>query len=81
MNVERRDEMIAAAESERGDVALRAVVTRLVAERVPFDVLLEDLEQIRPLVAEGKEDNVLDVMDLLTGYCGPDARLVPPPDP
>ena len=32
-------------------------------------VIMEDLEQIRGLLSETQEDDVLDVMDLVVGYC------------
>jgi hypothetical protein len=78
---ERRDEMIRAAESAQGFPALRNVVESLLADGVSEESLLEDLSQIRGLVAPGIESEVLDVMDLLTGWCAPSARLRRPGQP
>ena len=66
--IERRDEMIAAVESQNGLEALSIVVKRLVSEQVPLSVLMNDLDQIRGLVSDDDEDAVLDVMDLVVGY-------------
>jgi hypothetical protein len=79
MSVERRDAMLAAVESEDdGREQLRLVVKGYVDGGVDPDLLLEDLSQISGLVAPEIEDDVLDVMDLLTGWCASSARLVPP---
>ena len=75
--IERRDAMIAAVEGEDGFKALKVVVRRFVAEEVPLPVLMNDLDQIRGLVSDEDEDHVLDVMDLVVGYCGPHARIGP----
>ena len=75
--IERRDEMIAAVEGPNGFDALSKVVRRLVSEDVPLMVLMNDLDQIRGLVSDVDEDAVLDVMDLVVGYCGPSARIGP----
>jgi hypothetical protein len=73
---ELRDAMIAAVELEQGFEALRCVVKALLAAGQPGESLLEDLSSIRALVSEDLEDKVLDVMDLLTGWCAPSERLV-----
>lgn len=80
MSTERRDEMLAAVEHAEGFERLRAVVKRLLDEGTPGAAILEDLSQIRGLVSSEDEDSVLDVMDLLTGWCAPEFRLVPPGD-
>lgn len=80
MSTERRDEMLTAVEHAEGFERLREVVKRLLDEGTPGAVLLEDLSQIRGLVSPEDEDSVLDVMDLLTGWCAPEFRLVPPED-
>lgn len=69
--------MIAAVEGENGSDALSKVVRRLVSEDVPLPVLMNDLDQIRGLVSDEDEDAILDVMDLVVGYCGPSARIGP----
>ncbi len=78
MSTERRDEMLAAVEHADGFDRLRVVVRRLLDEGTPGAALLEDLSQIRGLVSTDDEEKVLDVMDLLTGWCAPEFRLAPP---
>jgi hypothetical protein len=78
VSVERRDQMLAAVEAIDGFERLRAVVKQLLDEGVHSDVLKADLEQIRGLVSTEYEDKVLDVMDLLVGWCAPQFRLLPP---
>ncbi|MEP6651038.1 MAG: type II toxin-antitoxin system VapB family antitoxin [Lapillicoccus sp.] len=73
----RRDAMIEAVESDQGVDALCAVVRQFVAEEIPLQTLMEDLDQIRALVSERDEDSVLDVMDFVVGNCGPIARIGP----
>jgi hypothetical protein len=75
--IERRDAMIAAVEGHEGFEALKVVVRQFVSEDVPLQVLMNDLDQIRGLVSDEDEDSVLDVMDLVVGYCGPNARIGP----
>ena len=38
-------------------------------------MLVADLSELRPLLFEENEDDVLDVMDRLVGWCGPSVRL------
>ena len=71
-------EALVAAVTARGFVGLRGLVTRLVEVGVPTEELLGDLEAIRPRVADDAEAHVLDVMDLLVGWCGPEFRIGPP---
>lgn len=80
MTVERRDQMRAAVESAGVDSRerLRAVVEKLLNEGVGSAALLEDLGQISGLVSPDDEDKILDVMDLLVGWCAPEFRLAPP---
>lgn len=78
MSTERRDEMLAAVEHPDGFDRLRVVVKRLLDDGTPGAALLEDLSQIRGLVSTDDEEKVLDVMDLLTGWCAPEFRLAPP---
>jgi hypothetical protein len=70
-----RDAMISAVELEQGFEALRSVVSALLGAGQAGEMLLEDLTAIRALLPEEQEDKVLDVMDLLAGWCGPSARL------
>jgi hypothetical protein len=78
VSVERRDQMLAAVEDPDGFERLRAVVKQLLNEGVHGDVLIEDLGQIRGLVSTADEDKVLDVTDLLVGWCATEFRLLPP---
>ncbi|MEZ5096457.1 MAG: hypothetical protein R2731_10250 [Nocardioides sp.] len=80
MSIERRDEMLTAVEHAEGFERLRAVVRRLLYEGIAGEALLEDLSQIRGLVSQDDEEKVLDVMDLLTGWCAPEFRMGPPED-
>lgn len=78
MTVERRGQMLLAVEHPDGFERLRSVVKQLLDAGLPGEVLLEDLGQIRGLVSTDDEDKVLDVMDLLVGWCAPEFRLAPP---
>jgi hypothetical protein len=73
--VDRREEMLQAMEGTDGFASLRDLVKRHLDGGASREVLLEDLSQIRALVPEHIEDLVLNVMDLLTGWCAPSARL------
>ena len=75
--LERRDAILEAVEGEDGFEALRTVVQGLAGDGVDLRTLLEDLDQLRPLVAEAQEDAITDVMDLVVGYCAPTARIGP----
>lgn len=67
--------MLHSVESDPGFVNLRSVVQATLDDGIHGGVLLEDLEQIRGLVSDRLEDMVLDVMDLLVGWCAPSAVL------
>lgn len=73
----RRDQMLDAAESPSAFDNLRALVQALLDAGTPAEVLLDDLGQIRGLVTSDQEEDVLDVMDLLTGWCAPGVALRP----
>jgi hypothetical protein len=75
MTAERRESMLIAVESSHGFDGLRTLVKRYLDDGIPSDQLLEDLSQIRALVPEDVEESVLDVMDLLVGWCAPEFRL------
>lgn len=76
MTQHRRDLMLQTVESGRFE-GLRDLTQRLLDEGTPSEVLVDDLGQIRGLVSEDLEETVLDVMDLLVGWCAPSARLTP----
>jgi hypothetical protein len=67
--------MLEAVESEAGFDALRDVIGSQLEDGATKEQLLDDLSQIRKLVDEETEERVLDVMDLLEGWCAPSARL------
>lgn len=46
----------------------RGVVRAYVDQGMSILVIMEDLDQIRGLVSETQEDDVLDVMDLVVAY-------------
>lgn len=75
MTAERRDSMLIAVESSHGFDALRTLVKQYLDDGIRAEQLLEDLTQIRALVSEDVEEWVLDVMDLLVGWCAPEFRL------
>ena len=64
-----------AAESSSGFDALHDLVKQLLGEGVARETLLGDLAEIRALLDEEAEDNVVDVMDLLVSWYGPEIRL------
>jgi hypothetical protein len=75
MTAERRESMLIAVESSHGFDDLRALVKRYLDSGIPSGQLLEDLSQIRALVPDDVEETVLDVMDLLVGWCAPAFKL------
>lgn len=75
MSERRRDQMLDAVESPEGFERLRDLVKGLLDSGLSEESLLEDLTQIRALVPDEVEDQVLDVMDLLVGWCAPQYKL------
>lgn len=75
MTSRRRQSMLTVIESLNGFETLGILVKEYLDEGIPSEQLVEDLDQIRALVPEDIEDSVLDVMDLLVGWCAPTARL------
>lgn len=75
--LQRRDAMLLAAESDGGFESLRETVKEFIDQGVPTLVVMEDLEQIHGLVSEADGDNILDVMELVVGYCRPEMRIGP----
>lgn len=76
MTAERRESMLTAVESSDGFDNLRILVKLYLDEGIRAEQLLDDLSQIRALVSDDVEELVLDVMDLLVGWCAPEFRLV-----
>jgi hypothetical protein len=58
---------------------LRELAREELRRGYPREALVEDFERVRSLLEdrdeEAREDDVLTVMDALTGYCSPAARL------
>jgi hypothetical protein len=65
----------AALASGRSLDGLRAAVLDELNAAVPRAEVIERLESIRPGLDESGEDIVLEVLDFVTGWSGPDARL------
>jgi hypothetical protein len=59
--------------------ALRNLAQSLLDERYLLDTVYAEFEQVRQRLREAgredEEDAVMDVMDFLTGWCSPHARL------
>lgn len=69
--------MLEAVEGKDGFEALRRVVKSFADDGVDLQTLMEDLDQLRALVAQAEEDAITDVMDLVIGDCAPAARIGP----
>jgi len=79
LSIEWGESALAAVGADDGREWLRATVKGFLDEGMSSRALLDDLERLRDLVpTETDEDKVLDVMDLLVGWCAPGARLAPP---
>jgi hypothetical protein len=76
MTAERRHSMLLAVESAQGLDSLKELVQRYLNEGIGADLLVDDLDQTRTLVSDEVEETVLEVMDLLVGWCAPKFRLV-----
>lgn len=74
-----QDRLVAALCAEDPEGTLADAVRTLVAEGMEHDLVCEELEGLRGILRqadrEAEEDIVLDIMDLLTGWCGPHARI------
>jgi hypothetical protein len=59
--------------------ALSGVVRTLAEQGTPREALYEELERLRSALRhhgrDDQDDIILDVMDLLTGFCAPHARI------
>jgi hypothetical protein len=77
MTAERRESMLIAVESAQGFNSLRALVQQYLDDGIQVDQLLEDLSQIRAVVPDDTEELILDVMDLLVGWCARKFKLTP----
>jgi hypothetical protein len=75
VNAERRTLLIEAAESEDAYASLRNLLQQMIDSGVSEDGLLEDLAEFRPLFSEEVSEVIADTMDLLSGWCAPDARI------
>lgn len=70
-----------AARSPQAVQSLRSLVGELGREQHTREQIYEQLEQLllrlRASGREAEEEAVLEIMDALTGWCHPDARLLP----
>lgn len=73
----RRESFLEAAGSPNNFENLKNLAQSYLDSGISSEQLLAELDGIRELVPDGDEDVVLDVMDLLVGWCAPSARLVP----
>lgn len=74
MSAQQQDQMLEAFVSG-GSEGLRDRVQQFLDQGVSSEVLLAELGRIRRVVSEDQEETVLDVVDLLVGWCAPSARL------
>jgi hypothetical protein len=69
------DDFRAALASGHSLEGLRVAVQDELSAGVSRAEVIEKLESIRPGLAESDEDIVLEVLDFVTGWCSPSARL------
>jgi hypothetical protein len=60
---------------------LRSVAENLLTDGYDTVDLLAELEGLRPQLNEEEEDNILEVMDFLTGWCNPHQQIKIPAKP
>lgn len=77
MSAGHRQQLLDAALSEDPTAKMRTLAQRFLDAGTHAEQLLQDLDAIREAVPEQTEESVLEVMDLLTGWCAPSARLTP----
>jgi hypothetical protein len=75
--LERRDRMLVAVEGPGGRDQLGDYLQELLDEGISSEDLYEDLTEIHTLLPEDEQEVMLDMMDALTGWCAPSARLEP----
>jgi hypothetical protein len=56
---------------------LRAVAPRRLEQGAQQTELTEAVEQLRPAVTDVQEDELLDLLDAIVGWCSPGERLKP----
>jgi hypothetical protein len=69
------DDFRAALASGHSLEGLRVAVQDELSAGVSRAEVIEKLESIRPGLTESDEDIVLEVLDFVTGWCSPSARL------
>ena len=74
MSIEPSDGLLLAVQHFDGFERLPELVQGLLDEGATVDEVLGQLEQVRHQVTSEDEDKVLDVMDLLVGWCAPTRR-------
>jgi hypothetical protein len=79
---ERHEQAVLALPATDFERELRALVLRMANEGTSKEKIISLLENLLPAFRttdDGREDGVLEVLDALTGWCHPDARLLPDP--
>lgn len=69
------DQFRAALASEHRLEDLRRAAEHELQVGVPREEIVAKLEALRPGLSDSDEDVVLDVLDFVTGWCSPRARL------
>ncbi|WP_215408495.1 hypothetical protein [Janthinobacterium sp. JC611] len=69
-------DLLAALDARAGLCTLRAVLLRYKASGVTAAQVAALLQELRPAAQEGPlEDAILDALDMVTGWCGPELRV------
>ncbi|MGK5056154.1 hypothetical protein ACQ4WY_04315 [Janthinobacterium sp. LB2P49] len=68
--------LLAALDARAGLLTLRAILLRYKASGVTAAQVAALLQELRPATQEGPlEDVILDALDMVTGWCGPQLRV------
>lgn len=69
-------DLFAALDARAGLLTLRAILLRYKASGVTAAQVAALLHELRPATREGPlEDVILDALDMVTGWCGPELRV------
>ncbi|PLY39781.1 hypothetical protein CSZ94_24565 [Janthinobacterium sp. ROICE36] len=70
------NELLAALDAKAGLLTLRVILLRYHASGVTAAQVAALLHELRPATQEGPlEDVILDVLDMVTGWCAPQLRV------
>lgn len=76
INAEIDKDLLAALDARAGLLTLRTVLLRYKASGVTAAQVAALLQELRPATPEGPlEDVILDALDMVTGWCGPQLRV------